>query len=241
MQFDYWQFIRARLRICFERGLFKHDPMTLELVMDGLMALPEDTKSYMAGSLASIEGKFNALDCSPDVMTARMLHHGTPIKYIEDTAFLRANTDIAWNVMDDWEENPDEDDWSLGPAALRMNMQVLTHHDLNGFRYDPSVSIRNHEQRAIDQCRALVNVAWEIEAEKDIASQKTFGGWQQHKSRILTKPLLIEDVAVAQLCVDHPELEDAIISFIGTRGYDSDLLIEVFGRGGALPLNEGVL
>lgn len=233
--------LRERFEECAGRGMLPFDGMTIDSVMTALLSLPEDTREYLTVCMTGITDTYRNLNHTFDGMVARMLHNGSSVQSLEDAAFLRARTDARWEVYDDWEDDPNEDDWSTGTKALRLNMQALTHHTLTGFNYDPNVSIRSHDEHTRSQCVALFNVAVEINATAEAAARTSWQGWASHREDIRANPLFIEDAAVAQLVVDNYAAEDALITFIGEHGYDPNQIISVFGNGVPLPLIGGAL
>lgn len=231
--------LRERLEACFRRGILSYEPMTIESVMTSIKTLPEGTRAYVTECLTSADpGSYRDMDRSADVMIARMLHHSSPIRCIEDVAFLQSRTNVDWDVLDDWHLDPDEADWSKGPEALTLMLTVLNQHQLTDFEYDPMLSLRDHPVRTATQCIALINMALEIRATLELKESLFPTG-----SRVVdpSKALVIDDVAIAQITVDHPEHEYEIASFLSERGYDPELLVESFGRGSNLPLIGGVL
>lgn len=234
--------LRERFEACFKLEMLSYEAMTIESVMTSFKGLPEDTRTYVAECLTSADpGSYRDLDRSADVMIARMLHHGSSIRCIEDVAFLQARTDVDWDVLDDWHLDPDESDWLEGPEALTLTLTVLNQHNLNGLDYDPALSLRNHSARTAAQCISLFNVAWEIRATHEAKGSLFPTGWQQNRVIESSKALVIDDPAVAQIVVDHPEYEDGIITFLSERGYEPEMLVEFYGRGIKLPLVRGVL
>jgi hypothetical protein len=234
--------LRDRFEACFKREMLSYEAMTIDSVMTSFKGLPEDTRTYVTECLTSADpGSYRDMDRSADVMVARMLHHGSPIRCIEDVAFLQANTDVEWDVLDDWHLDPDEADWTRGPEALTLMLTVLNQYVLTGFDYDPRLSLRTHPVHTAAQFVVLINVAWEIRATNNVKSSLFLTGWQQNRAVEPSKALVVDDAAVAQLVVDHPEYEDGIITFLSERGYDPELLMEFFGRGIKLPLIGGVL
>lgn len=233
--------LRARFTECVERGMFSYDGMTVESVMSAVRALPRETSDYLVVCMTGITETYRRLDHTFDGMIARMLHNGSSVQSLEDAAFLRARTDVAWEVYDDWKEDPDEEDWFNGTKALRLNMLALTRHKLQGFGYDPSTSIRRHDEHTRSQCAALFNLAVEINAAMETATQRDWQGWTGSTDHISATPLFIADVEVSRIVVDSPSSVDAIVEFIGINGYDPEQLVTVFGHGMAISLIDGAL
>jgi hypothetical protein len=221
--------------------MFSYDAMTLESVMAAVNALPERTSTYLTTCMTGISDTYRNLDHTFDGMIARMLHNGSSVQSLEDSAFLRARTDVAWEVYADWEEDPTEEDWSTGTKALRLNMKALTHHTLTGFDYDPAVSLRYHDERTQSQCIALFNLAVEINATAEAAALKSWQGWSSSRDAIRSEALFIEDATVAQIVVDNSYAEDTLVAFIGEHGYDPEQLLSVFGNGVPVSLIDGAL
>jgi hypothetical protein len=234
--------LRERFEACFRREVLSYEPMTIESVMTSFKTLPADTRAYVTECLTSADpGSYRDMDLSADVMIARMLHHSSPIRCIEDVAFLQSRTNVDWDVLDDWHLDPDEADWSKGPEALTLILNVLNQHQLTAFEYDPMLSLRDHPVHTATQCIALINMALEIRATLQLKESPFTTGWQQTRVVDPSKALVFDDATIAQIVVDHPEHEYEIASFLSERGYDPELLVESFGRGGNLPLIGGVL